>query len=64
MTITMSLEYLLWYLPVLAAVSLVLAGTRHEKRELILRQALHNSVWITVFLLVIAGLLWFASLWI
>ncbi len=64
MTIAMSIEYLLWYFPVLAAVSLVLAGARHEKKELIVKQAWHNAIWITVFLLVISGLLWFASLWI
>jgi len=51
MTITMSLGYLFWYLPLLAAVSLVIGATRHEKKHLILDQALRTAVWISSFML-------------
>jgi hypothetical protein len=64
MSISMSPEYLFWYLPIVVAVSMVLAGTRHERNDLILRQAWNNVLWITTFMLVISGLLWFASWWI
>lgn len=56
----MSPEYLLYYLPLLAAVSLVLAGTRHERPKLILQQSLSHAIWFTVFMLIIAGILMFA----
>jgi hypothetical protein len=60
----MSPEYLFWYLPIVVAVSMVLAGTRHERNDLILRQSWNNVIWITMFMLIISGILWFASLWI
>ena len=51
MTISMSLGYLLMYVPLLAAVSLVIGGTRHEKKHLILDQAVRTAVWISSFML-------------
>jgi hypothetical protein len=49
----MNWTYLLWYLPLLAAVSLVYGGTRHEQMPLILHQAWHTAVWVTTFMAVI-----------
>jgi len=45
-----SVEYLLWILPVLAAVSLVMAATRHERTDLILQQAWRTGLWTVCFL--------------
>lgn len=53
MTIAMSLEYLLLYLPLLAAVSCVVGATRHERANLMLEQIRKTAVWITCFMLVI-----------
>ena len=62
MSIPMSPEYLLYYLPLLVAVSLVLAATRHELPQFIIRQAVSHAVWFTVFMLVVAAVL-FAATW-
>jgi len=59
-----SIEYLLWLMPVLAAVSLVMAATRHERNEKILGQAWRTAVWTLGFLGAIAAVLWFAMFWI
>lgn len=59
-----SLEYLLWLLPILAAVSLVMAATRHERNEKIIDQSWRTALWTMGFLGVIASLLWFAMFWI
>lgn len=64
MSISMSPEYLLWYLPLLVSVSLVLAATRHERQKLIFQQAWRNAVWITCFMAAIWIVIWFAGLWI
>ena len=61
MSVPMSPEYLLYYLPLIVAVALVLAATRHERTDLIMKQAVSQAVWITVFMLVVAGLLWGAT---
>ncbi len=53
MSISMSLEYLLLYLPLLVAVSFVMGATRHEKPALILQQTQRTAVWITSFMLII-----------
>lgn len=57
-----SVVYLLWFLPVLLAVSLIMAGTRHEKMALILESAWRNAVWVLTFLgtvaVVIAAAIW------
>ncbi|MFN7733193.1 MAG: hypothetical protein ACK5OB_14950 [Pirellula sp.] len=57
-----SVVYLLWFIPVLIAVSLIMAGTRHEKMELIFESAWRNAVWVLTFLgtvaLVIAAAIW------
>ncbi len=59
-----SIVYLLWLLPILAAVSIVMAATRHERNEMILAQSWRTAVWTLSFLGAIAGVLWFAMFWI
>jgi hypothetical protein len=54
----------LWLLPILAAVSLVMAATRHESIERILSQSWRTAVWTLSFLGAIAAVLWFAMFWI
>jgi uncharacterized membrane protein len=59
-----SIEYLLWLIPVLVAVSLVMAATRHEQNERILGQAWQTALWTLSFLGAIASVFWFAMFWI
>ncbi|XZE46529.1 hypothetical protein SH467x_001815 [Pirellulaceae bacterium SH467] len=59
-----SVEYLLWLLPVLIASSMVMAATRHERVPLILSQAIKTGLWTLSFLLAIALVLWLAMFWI
>ncbi len=61
MSVPMSPEYLLYYFPLIVAVALVLAATRHERTDLIIKQAISQATWFTVFMLVVAGLLWGAT---
>ena len=64
MSVPMSPEYLLYYLPLMVSVALVLAATRHERTDLIIKQAISQTIWFTVFMLIVAGLLWGAMLFI
>lgn len=57
MSISMSVEYLLLYLPLLVAVSVVMGATRHEKPLLILQQTRRTAVWITTFMVIIYAVL-------
>lgn len=61
MTITMSLEYLLLYLPLLVAVSCVIGATRHERKDLVLEQTRKTALWITSFMLMIYAVLQLVS---
>ncbi len=61
MVISMSWGYLLMYVPLLVAVSLVIGGSRHEKTHLVLDQALRTAVWVTTFMLTIYVVLQFVS---
>ncbi len=63
MVVNMSATYLFLYLPLLAAVSLVIGASRHEKTTLILDQAMRTAVWITSFMLGIYAVLQLVS-WI
>jgi len=48
------LDNRLWYaVPLIVAVSLVMAATRHEVMEPILRHAVHNAVWIVGFMAIV-----------
>lgn len=50
----------LWYaLPLIVAVSLVYAATRHEAIPPILEQAVRFAIWIGVFMLIIAAIMQF-----
>ena len=51
MVVSMSLGYLLMYLPLLVAVSMVIGASRHEKTHLILDQTVRTAVWVTTFML-------------
>ena len=52
----------MWFaLPLIVAVSLVYAATRHEEPRPILRQALGSCIWMSGFLLVIFLLLFWLS---
>ena len=61
MSISMSIEYLLLYLPLLVAVSFVMGATRHEQPRLILQQTQRTAVWITSFMLIIYAVLQIVS---
>ena len=52
----------LWYsLPLIVAVSLVYAATRHEAMRPILRHAARVAIWITGFMVVVFALLVFLN---
>lgn len=51
--LSISPTYLLYYLPLLIAISLVFGATRHEDTTLILRHAWHTGRWITGFMAII-----------
>ena len=56
---------MLWYaLPLVVAVSLVYAATRHEIMTPILHHAVRVGAYIVGFMLVIFAVLWFLSLWV
>ncbi|MFO0941109.1 MAG: hypothetical protein U0930_10105 [Pirellulales bacterium] len=57
----MSWAYLLMYFPLLLASAAVIGATRHEKQELIIREATSNAIRITTFMLVIYGVLQIVS---
>ncbi len=61
MLVSASFGYLLLFFPLLAAVSCVIGGTRHEKPELILSQILRNAGWIASFMLCIYAVLQIVS---
>lgn len=63
-TMSISVMYLLWAIPILVAVSLVMAGTRHERFDWILQQAWRNAVWTVSFLGTVAALIAVAIWWI
>jgi len=48
--LSISPTYLLFFIPLLIAISLVFGATRHEDTSLILKHALHTARWITGFM--------------
>ncbi len=55
----------LWYaLPLIVAVSLVYAATRHEDMGPILQHAVRIGAWIVGFMLIVFAVLWFINLWL
>lgn len=61
MVVSMSWGYLLMYVPLLLASAAVIGATRHEKQELIIREATSNAIRITTFMLVIYAVLQIVS---
>lgn len=57
MSVPMSPEYLLYYIPLTVCVALALAATKHEKPTLILQQAISTAFWFTVFMLIVGGII-------
>jgi len=51
--LSISPTYLLYYVPLIIAISLVFGATRHEEISLILRHAGHTARWITGFMAII-----------
>jgi hypothetical protein len=55
----------LWYAaPLVVAISLVYAATRHERTDLILRHAVRTAGSIVVFMVVVFAVLWLLTLWV
>ncbi|NMC21682.1 MAG: hypothetical protein GYA33_14825 [Thermogutta sp.] len=53
----MNINYLWYFVPLLASVSLVYGATRQERMRPILTHALHTAGWITGFMAAIAVIL-------
>lgn len=51
--LSISPTYLLYYLPLIVAISLVFGGTRHEDLRLIMKHALGTARWITGFMAIV-----------
>ncbi len=51
--LSISPTYLLYYVPLLVAISLVYGATRHEDMNLVLKHAGYTAYWITSFMGVI-----------
>jgi hypothetical protein len=62
--LSVSPTYLLYYLPLLLAISLVYGATRHEDLTLIWRNALHTAYWVTAFMGLIFVILLVVGWWI
>lgn len=59
--LSISPTYLLFFLPLLVAISLVFGATRHEDTGLILKHAFHTARWITGFMGLIFVILLFVG---
>jgi hypothetical protein len=55
--LSISPTYLLYYLPLIIAISLVFGATRHENLKLILRHAFQTARWITGFMAIVFAVL-------
>lgn len=62
--LSVSPTFLLYYVPLMIAISIVYGGTRHEDMGLIVRQALHTGYWVTAFMGVIFFVLLIVGWWI
>ena len=55
--LSVSPTYLLYYIPLLIAISMVFGATRHEDTGLILKHAWETARWITLFMVIIFAVL-------
>ncbi len=55
--LSVSPTYLLYYIPLLIAISMVFGATRHEDTGLVLKHAWETARWITLFMVIIFGVL-------
>ena len=55
--LSISPTYLLYYIPLLIAISLVFGATRHEDMRLILMHSWQTARWITGFMVIIFAVL-------
>lgn len=55
--LSISPTYLLYYLPLIIAISLVFGATRHEDFRLILQHAFQTARWITGFMAIVFAML-------
>lgn len=62
--LSISPTYLLYYVPLLVAISLVYGATRHEDMRLVLRHSVYTAYWITAFMGVIFFILWLMGLFV
>ncbi len=51
--LSISPTYLLYYLPLIVAISLVFGATRHEDLKLVFKHAWHTARWITGFMAIV-----------
>lgn len=51
--LSISPTYLLYYLPLIVAISLVFGATRHEDLTLIMKHAIGTARWITGFMAIV-----------
>ena len=56
---SITFTYLLYYVPLIVAVSLVFGATRHENPEMIVKHSLGTARWITGFMLILILVLFF-----
>jgi len=56
--LSISPTYLLYYLPLIVAISLVFGATRHEDLTLILKHAAGTGRWITGFMAIVFVAMW------
>ena len=59
--LSISPKYMLYFLPLIIAISMVFGATRHEDTTLILKHSWHTARWITMFMGVIFLVLCFLS---
>lgn len=55
--LSVSPTYLLYYIPLLIAISLVFGATRHEDTGLVVKHSLETARWITTFMVIIFAVL-------
>ena len=62
--VSISPSYLLYYVPLIIAISIVFGATRHEDTKLILEHSWHTARWITGFMAIIFIVLCVLEWWI